>query len=119
VHAVDRRELTRVVAPALLLVAATATVLLARSGLERRDGPAPRGRSPAVHVREPKSGATRAGQRPAEAKPPASPPVYVVRSGDTLSAIAERRATTVERLLALNPGVDPAGLTVGQRLRVP
>jgi LysM repeat protein len=41
-----------------------------------------------------------------------------VRSGDTLGTIAGRFGTTVDELLALNPGIDPRALHVGQSLRV-
>jgi LysM repeat protein len=41
-----------------------------------------------------------------------------VRSGDTLGALAGRFGTSVQRLVALNPGVEPTALRVGQRLRV-
>jgi len=41
-----------------------------------------------------------------------------VQTGDTLSAIAARRGTTVAALEALNPGVDPSALQVGQTIRV-
>ncbi len=44
--------------------------------------------------------------------------VYSVRSGDTLGTIAERFGTTVDGLLALNPGIDPRALRVGETLRV-
>jgi LysM repeat protein len=43
---------------------------------------------------------------------------YAVRSGDTLATIAERFGTTVDELLALNPGIDPQALRVGQIVRV-
>lgn len=43
---------------------------------------------------------------------------YSVRSGDTLGTIAERFRTTVDQLLALNPGIDPRALRVGQSVRV-
>jgi LysM repeat protein len=43
---------------------------------------------------------------------------YSVRSGDTLATIAERFGTTVDKLLALNPGIDPQALRVGQIVRV-
>jgi LysM repeat protein len=45
--------------------------------------------------------------------------LHIVSSGDTLGGIAERYDTTVERLQALNPKVDPQALRVGQELRVP
>ena len=38
--------------------------------------------------------------------------------GDTLETVAEEQGTTVERLLILNPDVDPVALTIGQRIRV-
>jgi LysM repeat protein len=43
---------------------------------------------------------------------------YVIRSGDTLGAIAERFGTTVEALLRLNPGIEPTALTPGEQVRV-
>jgi LysM repeat protein len=44
---------------------------------------------------------------------------YVVRSGDSLSAIAARSGATVRELASLN-GLDPAGtLLIGTRLRLP
>jgi LysM repeat protein len=45
--------------------------------------------------------------------------MYTVVSGDTLEQIALELETTVEKLLALNPDVEPTELRVGQRLRVP
>jgi LysM repeat protein len=47
-----------------------------------------------------------------------SPPgsFYVVRSGDTLDAIAARYGLTLQALEALNPGVLSNALHVGQRL---
>jgi LysM repeat protein len=42
----------------------------------------------------------------------------MVKSGDTLEAIAARHGTSVERLLELNPEIDPVALTIGQRIRV-
>jgi LysM repeat protein len=43
---------------------------------------------------------------------------YSVRSGDTLASIAEKFGTSVDRLLELNPGIDPTALRVGQSVRV-
>ena len=44
--------------------------------------------------------------------------VYRVRPGDVLSSIAERTGVPVERLLELNPDVDPQGLVAGQRIKL-
>jgi hypothetical protein len=43
---------------------------------------------------------------------------YTVKSGDTLSGIAERFDTTVARLVRLNRITDPDRITVGQKLRL-
>ncbi len=53
-------------------------------------------------------------------RPPAPDAVYVVRSGDTLGAIAERFGTTVPTLLAANPAIaDPDLVGAGVTLRLP
>jgi LysM repeat protein len=44
---------------------------------------------------------------------------YTIQSGDTFSSIAEQYGTTVEQLLAANPGVDPRGLVAGDTIRLP
>lgn len=43
---------------------------------------------------------------------------YRVRSGDNLSAIAQDHGLTVDRLLELNPEIDPQAIRAGQRLRL-
>jgi len=68
-----------------------------------------------------------AGQRlviPTGASPPSPPPsgqttTYVVRRGDTLSAIAYRLGTTVNALVSLNGLVNPNLIYAGQVLKVP
>lgn len=48
--------------------------------------------------------------------------VYTVRAGDTLSEIAQRELGSARRwqeLVAANPGLDPARLHVGRKLRIP
>jgi LysM repeat protein len=45
--------------------------------------------------------------------------IYVVRRGDTLSAIADRHDMTLAELLALNPDIaDPDQIFVGQQIKV-
>jgi Tfp pilus assembly protein FimV len=94
--------------PAGFLLLATVTILVARHALhDEQAAPVVRPQPPPARV---------AAQRPEPATKSASG--YSVRSGDTLATIAERMGTTVDRLLALNPGIDPRSLRVGQTLRV-
>ncbi|HRE84482.1 MAG TPA: LysM domain-containing protein [Opitutaceae bacterium] len=51
--------------------------------------------------------------------PQPSPGIYVVKPGDTGAKIANLQKVGLADLLAANPGVNWARLTVGQQIRVP
>jgi len=51
--------------------------------------------------------------------PSPTPIIYLVAEGDTLLGIAIERRTTVEEIEALNPGVQPQLLQIGQALVLP
>jgi LysM repeat protein len=107
---VTRKGAARWLAPAVFLLAVTGVVLLVRSAL-RPDSPA--ATSTSVHI------ATRAKTAPLRPPPPRVPAqYYVIQSGDTLDGIAAHFATTVDKLLALNPGTEPTTLRPGERLRI-
>lgn len=102
----------RWVAPAAFLLAVTGVVLLVRTGL-RSDGKAAATTTASRVVRvTPKPRAV----APTRVHIPAQ--WYVIKSGDTLDAIAGRFATSVDALLSLNPGVEPTTLHPGERLRI-
>ena len=44
---------------------------------------------------------------------------YTIQNGDTLYSIARKYNTTVNRILAANPNINPNNLIVGQRIIVP
>jgi hypothetical protein len=44
---------------------------------------------------------------------------YIVAPGDTLSKIAKKFATRLDNIEAENPGLDPAKLRVGQKIKIP
>jgi LysM repeat protein len=46
------------------------------------------------------------------------PKSYEVRSGDTLSAIAEKTGVEMSRIEQLNPEIDPQALIEGQKLKL-
>jgi LysM repeat protein len=102
-----QREAKRLGAPAAFLLAATIAVLLVRSGL----------RTDAAPVTT--AGTTTTVSTTTTAPvPPRRRRFYRLRAGETLSDVAIRFDTTVEQLLALNPGIEPTNLVVGQRVRV-
>jgi LysM repeat protein len=84
-------------------------ILLVRAGLANDEPTAPpsAGRAQPVLL-------TRQTTRPASAP---GKRFYVIRAGDTLDAVARRFRTSVGHLLALNPGVEPTSLRIGQRIR--
>jgi LysM repeat protein len=105
---VSRRRAARLAAPAAFLAGVTAALLLVRAGLADREAEPP---PPQVSLVETSRAAT-------EAKPKRTPVYATVEAGDTLEEIALEHGTTVERLLELNPAIDPTALTVGQKVRV-
>jgi LysM repeat protein len=100
----------RLLAPAAFLAAATVAIVLIRSGLDRNDTP--------VRSQRPAATRTATGPTATRARPPARGS-YTIRAGDTLDQIALEHDTTVERLLQLNPRLDPTSLQVGQTIVVP
>ncbi len=44
---------------------------------------------------------------------------YIIRPGDTIFSLAQRFNTTVEAIMAANPGINPNNLQVGQRICIP
>lgn len=107
----NRQLATRLAAPAAFLAGITVAVLLVRAGLN--DGKT----TTAAQTRFATTTAVTTTARTRTATQPT--PVFVeVESGGTLDQIALDNDTTVERLLELNPGLDPTALQVGQRIRV-
>ena len=109
-----QQALARFAAPAGLLLAATIAVLLLRPALHGDEGAAQQAaaRPPAHRAVAPPA------PRPARRAAAENREFYEIRAGDTLGSVASRYETSVEALGELNPGIDPTGLQVGQRIRV-
>jgi LysM repeat protein len=97
----------RFAAPAAFLLAATIAVVLVRSGLET-SAASDTTSTPTVLTKPVTT----------QPVPPRRRRYYRLKPGQTLSDVALKFNTTVEQLLALNPGVRPTNLTVNQRIRV-
>lgn len=116
-----RRELTRFGVPAAFLLAVTIAVLLIKAGLDsstsQPDTVATPTTTTAATTQPTTTKLVLTGTAAATTTVP-NAQYYEVQSGDTLGAIADKYGTTVDQLLTLNPGVDPAALHPGDRIRV-
>lgn len=105
----NRRVAARVAAPVALLAGVTLAVVLVRAGFSDD-------RQETTRVQMVTRATTTATTRRTTTR--AQPVFTTVESGDTLDQIALDHDTSVERLLELNPDLDPRELQVGQRVRV-
>jgi LysM repeat protein len=108
----------RLAAPLAFFFAATVLVILVQRGLESDEGEAGSGTVASVDTTtnsdstttEP-DGTTTTGQACLANR-------TRVQEGETLEAIAARCEVPVDQIIALNPGIDPLALTVGQKVRI-
>ena len=107
----------RVAAPLAFLVLATLGVVAVRAALDEGESarlPA----TTAVETAPPPTETAATETAATETTATTEGSFYRVQAGDTLESIASQNGTTVERLLELNPGIDPVALRIGQRIRV-
>jgi LysM repeat protein len=98
------RSPARFLAPVALVAAVLAVYLVVHAGSSTSPGPSI-------------TTVTTAAQRGPRASRH-TPRTYVVRTGDTLSAIAVRTGVPLARLEQLNPSVDANTLHAGQKLKL-
>jgi hypothetical protein len=111
--------LARLAAPVAFLLAATIAILLVRSAIHEGENSAVRDRTTASETERGRTTPRQPRRRDRNGSGDRSERTfYRVSTGDTLQTIAAAHGTTVERLLELNPGIDPRTLTVGQQVRV-
>src|SRR4051795_7583756 len=109
----------RFVLPALLAVLFVGAflILVTSGGSDEPAGAVDRpARSRATRTTEPAR--TPASSRTASPTPNAGKRFVEVRAGDTPTSIAETAGITADRLLELNPSVDPGSLKPGQTLKL-
>jgi len=107
-----RGGLGRYAAPVAFLLAATIAVLLIRSALDE-SGPA--SATTTVATTQPTTTATTTATTTTTTT---VAEYHTIVSGDTFQQLALDNNTTVDELVRLNPGVNPAALTVGQKIRI-
>jgi LysM repeat protein len=110
-----RAVLARYAAPAAFLLALTIALLLVRAGLSGGDGG---GDTKPLTRLVTEQRTTTKTTRAARTTRRSSRRFYTIQAGDTLDVVAAKFHTTTEQLLALNPGIDPHALTIGQKVRV-
>ena len=104
----DNRQLAHYGIPILFLLAVTIFVLILRGGISSGS------QSSASTASTKKSTTTSV----TTSQPAGKTSIYTVRSGDTLGAIAIHFRVSVDEIIALNPGVQPTALRVGQQIKV-
>ena len=112
-HAHGRLRLARFLAPlALIAVAVAVLAIVSGSGVMGDDSSSGSAGTRDLPAATEKTNTTTAKKRN---KIPAT---YTIKANDTLSGIAARWGTTVEKLQELNPDLDPQGLVAGQKIKL-
>ena len=112
-HAHGRLRLARFLAPlALIAVAVAVLAIVSGSGVMGDDSSSGSAGTRDLPAATEKTNTTTAKKRN---KIPAT---YTIKANDTLSGIAARWGTTVEKLQELNPELDPQGLVAGQKIKL-
>lgn len=96
----------RTLAALALVVSTIIAVALLAAAIGGDDGSSPEEKQATAPVREQQS------------KPKTEAKTYVIKSGDTLTAIAQDTGVSVQEILALNPEVDPQILIAGETLKL-
>lgn len=101
---------TRFLAPLALLVVLIAVFVVASGSLSIDDEDPSAGAGSARTTTSESDGG--------EGDGPENPKTYVVESGDVLSSIAEKFDVSVDRLVRLNPDIDPQTLNAGTTIKI-
>jgi LysM repeat protein len=106
----------RMIAPAALVLFAIVLLIVIAASLGDEDSDADRRGTVTRQSRD--SRETRTSPERGATGAVTARRTYVVRSGDTLAKIAAQTGVAIDRLIAINPSVDPQGLVTGQRIKL-
>jgi LysM repeat protein len=105
----DHRQLAHFGAPAAFLLAVTIFVLILRGGFGGGSDSKTTHTNPRTTVQSTTTGTS---------TPTITTRLYTIRPGDTLGAVAVHFGVSVDDIVALNPGIQPTALRVGQKIKV-
>ena len=106
----EHRQLAHFGAPAVFLLAVTVFVLILRGGFGGGNSA-----STSTHT---KTGTTALTTSTGTSTQTVTTRTYTIHSGDTLGAVAVHFGVSVDDIVALNPGIQPTALRVGQKIKV-
>ena len=104
----ENRRLAHYGVPFLFLLAVTVVVLILRGGF-------PGGTQSSPTTSSTQKATTTSATTSTQ---PTKTRSYTIRSGDTFGSVAIHFGVSVDDLTALNPGVEPTTLHVGQKIKV-
>jgi len=102
----------RILAPISLVAAVVAVVIVVQSSTSSNGDDVAKTSSSRTTTASTRTATTGTTARPA------APKTYTVKAGDGLSTVSEKTGVSVERLLELNPELDPNALQVGQKIKL-
>lgn len=107
----------RLLAPVALASFVLALIVIVAGSSGNEDGVGPPPSRPATTAA---TSTTAREEDPASARTTSEPAgrTATVQAGETPAAIAQREGVALERLLELNPDLDPTALRTGQTLRI-
>jgi LysM repeat protein len=112
-----RRSPLRILAPVALVAAAVALAMIITS-TNKSDSGGGKSASQAEKARDLGTNTSRQRSRRHAARDRLPKRIYIVQDGDTLGSIAEKTGVSVEKLQALNPGLDQFSLQTGQKIKI-
>ncbi len=110
----QRRSPARYLPPLALIAIIAGIYLIVHHSLVTHHGRTPTGQQTTATVQTGAAGSSSGAKHGHRS----SASFYVVRPGDSLDAISAHTGVSVSTLQALNPGVSPNELRVGQRLKL-
>ncbi len=104
----DNRQLVHYGIPFLFLLAVTVVVLIVHGGFAGQNEPS----TTSADTHRVTTAATTVLRQGGKVR------LYTIQSGDTFGSIAIHFHVTVDDIIALNPGIEPTALRVGQQIKV-